>query len=79
MISSADSQTSNSTETGKRKNLFYITKTNNENKHKTVENYREGKWSIEEHKLFIEEMLKVGIKDWKKVKINIKELVRSEN
>jgi hypothetical protein len=29
--------------------------------------FREGRWSKEEHAIFIEETLKIGIKNWKKV------------
>jgi len=33
--------------------------------------YREGRWTKEEHNIFLEETLSIGIKNWKKV-INIK-------
>jgi hypothetical protein len=29
--------------------------------------HREGRWSREEHKIFLEEIIKIGIKNWKKV------------
>ena len=29
--------------------------------------HREGRWSREEHKIFLDEIIKIGIKNWKKV------------
>jgi hypothetical protein len=34
--------------------------------------FREGRWTKEEHNIFINETLRIGIKNWKKVKTDFK-------
>ena len=36
-------------------------------KTKRKHNMREGRWTKEEHSIFLEEIFKIGIKNWKKV------------
>lgn len=49
------------------KNLFYVVKIQKTKIRKHI-SFNEGRWSKQEHLLFIQEMFKYGINNWKKVK-----------
>jgi hypothetical protein len=53
------------------RNLLFNISKNSPVKKKNEQKFKQGRWTSEEHSLFISEILKSGIRNWKKVIIFI--------